>query len=116
MAKEDKIDINLGSGIALHGEADDGTVTWQETQVADWDKQFEPLREHEQARQAFNRRNSQGHHRHVAEIPAATWNMLKRSGVADDPAALAKWLSDPDQKVFRMDGGGPVNLHKKVHI
>ena len=116
MAKEDKIDINLGNGIALRGEADGGAITWKESQVADWNKELQPLRDHEAARQAFNSRNTQAHHRHVAEIPMATWSMLKRSGIADDPKKLAQWLADPDNRVFRMDGGGPVNLHRRVHI
>jgi hypothetical protein len=37
----------------------------------------------------------------VAEIPITVWEDLKRSGIADDEKALAKWLDDRDNSVFR---------------
>jgi hypothetical protein len=37
----------------------------------------------------------------VAEIPVHIWMRLKDEGIAGDPKALRKWLSDPDNRFFR---------------
>jgi hypothetical protein len=37
----------------------------------------------------------------VAEIPLTVWEDLKRRGIADDEAALKRWLDDRDNSVFR---------------
>ena len=41
----------------------------------------------------------------VASIPLSVYYDLKRRGIADDPAALKKWLNDPDNRAFRTRGG-----------
>jgi len=41
----------------------------------------------------------------VASIPLAVYYDLKRKGIADDPAALKRWLNDSDNRVFRTRGG-----------
>lgn len=41
----------------------------------------------------------------VASIPLAVYYDLKRKGIADDPAALKRWLNDADNRVFRTRGG-----------
>lgn len=38
----------------------------------------------------------------VAEIPMAVYERAVREGWADDKQAWRKWLSDPDNKVFRV--------------
>lgn len=42
---------------------------------------------------------------HVARIPSALYWHLKKKGVADDPAAMKRWLNDPDNRFFRMRPG-----------
>lgn len=41
----------------------------------------------------------------VASIPMTVYWALKRSGVADDQAALRRWLNDPDNRFFRTRPG-----------
>lgn len=41
----------------------------------------------------------------VASIPLSVYYDLKRKGIADDPAALKRWLNDADNRVFRTRGG-----------
>ena len=41
----------------------------------------------------------------VASIPLPIYYELKRKGIADDPKALAKWLNDADNRVFRTRAG-----------
>lgn len=41
----------------------------------------------------------------VASIPLTVWEDLKRSGIADDPEALKRWLDDRDNLVFRTRPG-----------
>lgn len=38
----------------------------------------------------------------VAEIPMAVYERAIQEGWANDPKAWRKWLSDPDNKVFRI--------------
>jgi len=37
----------------------------------------------------------------VASIPLSIYYDLKAKGILDDPAAMKKWLNDPDNKYFR---------------
>jgi hypothetical protein len=39
--------------------------------------------------------------RHAASIPLVIYYELKRKGILGDPDALAKWLDDRDNQVFR---------------
>ena len=41
----------------------------------------------------------------VASIPLPIYYELKRKGIVDDPKALAKWLNDADNRVFRTRAG-----------
>lgn len=41
----------------------------------------------------------------VASIPLVVFMELQRKGITDDPAALKKWLDDPDNKYFRTRPG-----------
>lgn len=41
----------------------------------------------------------------VASIPLSVYYDLKKRGIADDPAALKKWMNDPDNRAFRVRGG-----------
>ena len=43
--------------------------------------------------------------RPVAEIPLVIWNQLVAAGIADDNAAIKKWLNDPDNRAFRLHQG-----------
>lgn len=46
--------------------------------------------------------NLQGDFRPVAEIPAVVVEQMMREGSWNDPAALKKWLNDPQNKCFRI--------------
>ena len=46
-----------------------------------------------------------GDGKRVASIPMAIYWELKRTGVADDQAALRRWLNDPDNRHFRTRPG-----------
>jgi hypothetical protein len=41
----------------------------------------------------------------VARIPLAIYYDLKKRGVADDPAAMKKWLNERDNRYFRTRPG-----------
>lgn len=41
---------------------------------------------------------------HVARIPSSVWFSLPKE-MRDDPAALKRWLNDPDQRAFRTRPG-----------
>ena len=41
----------------------------------------------------------------VASIPLPIYYELKRKGIVDDPKALAKWLNDAVNRVFRTRAG-----------
>jgi mRNA-degrading endonuclease HigB of HigAB toxin-antitoxin module len=43
--------------------------------------------------------------RPVAEIPLAIVGQLMREGRWNDPAAMKRWLNDPDNAFFRIQGG-----------
>ena len=46
-----------------------------------------------------------GHRTRVASIPMNVYLDLKKRGVLKDEAALARWLDDPDNAVFRTRPG-----------
>lgn len=50
----------------------------------------------------FNSAEKKGEYRHIASIPPVVWFDLKRKGIADDPAALRRWLDDSDNRVFKV--------------
>jgi len=41
----------------------------------------------------------------VASIPMALFHRLKQQGIIDDPAAMKRWLNDPDNRLFRTRPG-----------
>ena len=41
----------------------------------------------------------------VASIPMNVYFDLKEKGILDDPAALKRWLNDPDNRFFRTKPG-----------
>ena len=41
----------------------------------------------------------------VASIPMSIYYELKKKGIANDQAAMKKWLNDPDNKYFKTRGG-----------
>ncbi len=41
----------------------------------------------------------------VASIPMSIYYDLKAKGIADDDAAMKRWLNDPDNRVFRTRAG-----------
>lgn len=41
----------------------------------------------------------------VASIPTSIYFDLKKKGIADDPVAMKRWLSDPDNRFFRTHPG-----------
>jgi hypothetical protein len=43
--------------------------------------------------------------RPVAEIPLSIVGQLMREGRWNDPAAMKRWLNDPDNAAFRVHGG-----------
>jgi hypothetical protein len=50
-------------------------------------------------------RRNPGKVRHVATIPTVIMLQLKALGIWQDRRALMRWLSDPDNRVFRTDDG-----------
>lgn len=45
--------------------------------------------------------NTQKHAVKVGEIPLQVWMRLKEEGIANDPKALRRWLSDPENRYFK---------------
>jgi hypothetical protein len=41
----------------------------------------------------------------AAQIPLTLYWDLVRKGIADDDAAMKKWMNDPDNKFFRLQNG-----------
>ena len=41
----------------------------------------------------------------VASIPMVLFHRLKQQGIIDDPAAMKRWLNDPDNRLFRTRPG-----------
>lgn len=41
----------------------------------------------------------------IANIPMVVWMRLRKLGITQDRAALKKWLSDHDNRFFRVDDG-----------
>lgn len=57
-------------------------------------------------RQEFNEAPDRwGEWTRVASIPLSIYYDLKKKGIADDDAAMKKWLSDPDNRFFRTRPG-----------
>lgn len=57
-------------------------------------------------KQAYNEAPSGwGNGRLVASIPIHVYWDLKRRGIADDDAAMKRWLNDPDNRFFRVRPG-----------
>lgn len=56
-------------------------------------------------RNLTDKRTKWGDVNKVASIPLSVYYRLKREGIADDPAALKKWLNNPDNRVFRTREG-----------
>ena len=54
--------------------------------------------------------NTQDHRRKVASIPSIVYmDLVEKFGDPNDnPKAWRKWLTDPDNRLFRTDGGGAV--------
>lgn len=59
-----------------------------------------------QNKEEYNRASGfKGDMHHVARIPLSVYEDLKRKGIANDPAALKKWLDDADNRVWRTHPG-----------
>jgi len=56
----------------------------------------------------FDKHAVRGKPRMVANIPAVVWLRLMKLGIANDRAALMKWLSRRDARHFRVDDGRPL--------
>jgi len=56
-------------------------------------------------RNMTDKRTAWGDVNKVASIPLSVYYRLKREGIADDPAALKKWLNNSDNRVFRTREG-----------
>ncbi|MCP4826219.1 MAG: hypothetical protein GY892_19215 [Shimia sp.] len=56
-------------------------------------------------RNMADKRTKWGDVNKVASIPLSVYYSLKAKGIADDPAALKKWLNNPDNRVFRTREG-----------
>ena len=41
----------------------------------------------------------------VASIPLTIYHELRKKGIAQDPAAMKRWLNDPDNRYFRSRPG-----------
>lgn len=54
---------------------------------------------------AYTSLDRYGDLRRVASIPMSLYFQLKAEGVADDPAAMKRWLNDPDNRFFRTSPG-----------
>lgn len=80
---------------------DDGSVTVETVQTVDGVA--------EANKQNFNqfdeRAGWKGDMHKVASIPMSIFYDLKRKGILDDPAAMKRWLNDPDNRVFRTRPG-----------
>jgi hypothetical protein len=49
--------------------------------------------------------NTQKHMVKVAELPLATYMLLKQLGIMDDSKRFKTWLNDPDNRFFRTYDG-----------
>ena len=52
-----------------------------------------------------HRRNGDGLGRKIASIPLITYFELRKAGVTRDRKAFARWLNDPDNRMFRTAPG-----------
>ena len=80
---------------------DDGSVTIETVQTVD------AVAEDNKAvfNQFDERTNWKGDMHRVASIPMSIFYDLQRKGILNDPAAMKKWLNDPDNRVFRTRPG-----------
>ncbi len=80
---------------------DDGSVTIETVQkvdnVAEANKEV--------YNQVDAKANWKGDMHRVASIPMAIFYDLQRKGILNDPAAMKKWLNNPDNRVFRTRPG-----------
>lgn len=53
------------------------------------------------ARNEIDKHQKHGEWSKVASIPLTVYYDLKRRGIADDPAAMKRWLNDSDNRAFR---------------
>ena len=53
----------------------------------------------------YDERTRWGEWNKVASIPMALFHRLKAKGIVDDPAAMKRWLNDPDNRFFRTRPG-----------
>ena len=57
-------------------------------------------------KQAYNNAPDRwGDFTRVASVPIAVYFDLKKKGIADDDAAMKRWLEDPDNRFFRTRPG-----------
>jgi hypothetical protein len=54
---------------------------------------------------ATDERTRWGEWSKVASIPMPLFYRLKKDGIIDDPAAMKRWLNDPDNRFFRTRPG-----------
>ena len=80
---------------------DDGSVTIETVQT------FDAVAEDNKAvfNQFDERTNWKGDMHRVASIPMSIFYDLQRKGILNDPAAMKRWLNDPDNRVFRTRPG-----------
>jgi|DEB0MinimDraft_3_1074331.scaffolds.fasta_scaffold51135_2 hypothetical protein len=80
---------------------DDGSVTIETVQTVD------AVAEDNKAvfNQFDERTNWKGDMHRVASIPMSIFYDLQRKGILNDPAAMKRWLNDPDNRVFRTRPG-----------
>ena len=93
---------NAEAGITqLWHDHDDGSVTIETkqdlTDVAEDNKRT--------FNQIDSKANWAGDMHKVASIPLSIYYDLQRQGIVGDPAAMKKWLNDPNNRVFRTRPG-----------
>lgn len=88
----------LGIKRTFHGEEDGNGFVIQTTQ------ETEDIVEANKA--AYNDAPDRwGEFTRVASIPISIYFDLKKKGIADDDAAMKRWLEDPDNRFFRTRAG-----------
>ena len=90
----------IGQKQYMH-EHDDGSLTIQTVQEVEDVTETNKT----QFNQFDERASWKGEVHKVASIPMSIFYDLKRKGILDDPAAMKKWLNDPDNRVFRTRPG-----------
>jgi hypothetical protein len=59
------------------------------------------VKANKRARNEIDKHQKHGEWSKVASIPLTVYYDLKRRGIADDPAAMKRWLNDSDNRAFR---------------